>query len=180
MRINSLHLKGFKRFSNSRIFEMNAKFVSNAVIIAASNASGKTSMLRELSPLPSKSENYNKGGYKELNITHNNDEYILSATYDRNVNYSFIKNGVELNLNGLFNNQKELVEKHLGFTDTIEKLVYNKFAICRSTVQERKDLFTKINSMNLELVDAIYKLAKVSEGISLLSNVVFWLYIKDN
>ena len=65
MRITYASLKGFKRFNQSRIDEFEAEFVSPVQIITGSNGCGKSSMLRELSPLPSTRTDYDQNGRKE-------------------------------------------------------------------------------------------------------------------
>ena len=52
MIIKSIYLKGYKPFFLNPIKSINITFDSNLVLIIATNGAGKSSLLRELTPLP--------------------------------------------------------------------------------------------------------------------------------
>ena len=164
MRIESIKLKEFKRFRTSGIREFEAKFVEPVVIITGSNNSGKSSLLKELCPLPSVRTDYGPNGYKELNITHEGHYYKLTSNFiNRTSPHSFVMDGTELNVSGSTDVQTELVEKHFGITPIIRNLIYSKITLCQTTRTERKNLFLNINPLDLGLILDTHK--KTLSGI---------------
>ena len=160
MKINYVLLKGFKRFNNSRISEFEAEFESPIQVIVGSNSSGKSSLLKELSPLPSIRTDYEKDGLKELHITHDNHSFVLKTDFSNRVSpHSFKMDGVELNDGHTSDVQEELSIKHFGFTPAIRNLVYSKTQLCSMTPSARKEMFLNINPMDLSLILGVHKLA---------------------
>lgn len=153
MRINHVHIRGFKRFRTSGIKEFEADFVEPVVIITGSNNSGKSSLLKELCPLPSVRTDYEPDGFKVLEITHEGNNYRLVSDFtNRTSPHSFAKNNRELNVSGSTDVQVELVEKHFGITPMIRNLIYSKITLCQTTKSERKNLFLNINPLDLGLI----------------------------
>lgn len=160
MRITYASLKGFKRFNQSRIDEFEAEFVSPVQIITGSNGCGKSSVMRELSPLPSIRTDYEKNGRKELHITHEGHQYKLITDFTNRVSpHSFVMDDVELNNGHTSDIQEELSIKHFGFTPALRNLIYNKVNMCNMTPAQRKELFLHINPMDLSLILETHKLA---------------------
>ena len=62
MKLTYASLRNFKRFSNAHIKEIEMEFQAPVQIIVGSNGCGKSSMLRELSPLPSTRTDYDQNG----------------------------------------------------------------------------------------------------------------------
>lgn len=160
MKITYANLRGFKRFHNSRIAEFEAEFVSPVQIVVGANSSGKSSVLRELSPLPSIRTDYEKNGRKELHIEHENHNYELVTDFSSRVSpHSFKKDGVELNDGHTSQVQEELAIKEFGFTPAIRNLIYGKVAVCSMTPVNRKNMFLAINPMDLSLILDSFKVA---------------------
>lgn len=160
MKITYALLRGFKRFHNSRISEIEASFESPVQIILGSNGSGKSTYIKELSPLPSIRSDYEPGGLKELHIEHNNHHYVLKTDFTNKVSpHSFTLDGVELNEGHTSQIQEELAIKHFAFTPAIRNLIYGKVAVCSMTPVNRKNMFLAINPMDLSLILNTYKLA---------------------
>lgn len=153
MKILKVVLRGYKRFRTSGIREFEASFHSPVVIITGSNNSGKSSLLKELCPLPSVRTDYEQGGFKELTISHNGRQYIVTSDFSNRVSpHSFRLDGLELNTSGTTDVQTELVEKHFGITPVIRNLIYSKITLCQTTKNERKNLFLSINPLELGLI----------------------------
>lgn len=160
MRIERVLLKGFKRLRLSNIHQIEIDFKSNIAVIIGTNGSGKTSLMRELCPLPASRPDYEPGGKKELHVTHENHYYILTSDFsNRNSPHSFLMDNVELNVSGTTDVQTELVEQHFGITPTIRNLIYSKVTLCQTTKAERKNLFLSINPMELGLILDTHKKA---------------------
>lgn len=158
MKIISAYLRGFKRLSGSRIKEFIGEFPAPVQIIVGSNSSGKTSLMRELSPLPSIRTDYEHDGVKELHITHNQHLYVLKSDFtNRTSPHSFIMDDEELNTGHTSQVQEELAIQHFGFTPAIRNLVYGKTRVCSMTPATRKEMFLQLNPMDLSLVLGSYR-----------------------
>lgn len=130
-------------------FELNE---INAVNIFISvNGSGKTSILKELNPLPAENGNYDKGR-KYVEVLHQGVLYKLESRTGVGNGHSFITvdskgNELEHNPNGTFTVQKDLVYQHLGIDQRIVKVlgglkVADRFS--SMSANARKDLLMQI------------------------------------
>lgn len=159
MRITYIKLSNFKRFPLSDIEVFEKDFNTKLITIVGCNGSGKSSLLRELSPLPSLKENYNLNGYKEIHIKHNNNFYVLISDFTSGSRFSFVVNDEELNPSGLISIQRELVNKHFSITEEVYELLIGLTSFSSLTMQQRKKLFNNISPINidslLEKYDAI-------------------------
>lgn len=160
MKITSLQIRNFKRFRTPGIREFSATFNSPVQIITAPNGYAKTSLLRELCPLPPVRSIYEPNGYKEVHYTHNGHSFVLISDFsNRNSPHSFQLDGKELNTSGTTDVQEELVAKYFNITPAIRSLIYNKVLLCSTTKAERKNLFLNINPMQLGLILDTHKRA---------------------
>lgn len=158
MKITYACLHNYKRLQGSRIREFEGEFKNPVQIIVGSNSSGKTSLMRELSPLPSIRTDYEKDGYKELHIAHEGHSYILKSDFsNRTSPHSFTVDDVELNVGHTSQMQEELAVKHFGFTTAVRNLVYGKTRLCSMTPVNRKNMFLELNPMDLSLVVSAFK-----------------------
>lgn len=158
MKIEYACLHGYKRLQNSHIKELECEFPNPVQIIVGSNSSGKTSLIRELSPLPSVRTDYEKDGYKELHISHDNHSYVLKSDFsNRTSPHSFMVDDIELNVGHTSQVQEELVVKHFGFTPAVRDLVYGKTKMCSMTPVNRKNMFLNLNPMDLTLILSAFK-----------------------
>ena len=166
MRITRILLKGYKRFMLSNIDTFEAEFPKKVTVICSINGSGKSSLLRELCPLPPVRTDFEKDGRKELDIEHNNHVYNLISDFGNKTSpHSFIMDGEELNIGHTTQIQSELVNKHFGITSSIYDLIYNRVQLSRTTKSERKNLFLKINPMDLSVILDAHKktLSKIKD-----------------
>src|SRR5574344_278154 len=153
MRINYIKLSKFKRFKLANIADFEAEFPEPITMIIAESGKGKSSLLSQLNPLPATRTDFEKDGYKEVRITHDGSEYILVSDFSNKVSpHSFICNGVELNIGHTTDVQLELAEKHFSITPFIYDLVYAKTKLTKTTKSERRNLFLRINAMDLGLL----------------------------
>lgn len=160
MRIDYIRLKYFKRFRLANIADFEATFPEAITIIIAESGKGKSSLLAQLNPLPAVRTDFEKDGYKEIHLTHNGHTYKLIADFsNRNSPHSFIMDGEELNLGHTTDVQTELVQKHFDVSNLVYNLANNKIKLTDITKSERKDLFLKLNPMDLGLIVDTYKKA---------------------
>ena len=117
-----------------------------------------TSLLNELSPLPAVRTDFEKDGYKELEIEHEGHIFNLISDFkNKNSPHSFLVDGRELNIGHTTDVQEELVQKHFGFTSGIRDLIYNKIRLSQTTKSERRNLFLRVNPMDLSLIVDTHK-----------------------
>ena len=166
MKIQSVCIRNCKRFRTSDIKEISFTCPAPVQIITAPNWHGKSSLLRELCPLPPVRSLYESNGYKEIHYLHNNHKFVLISDFrNKNAPHSFQMDGKELNISGTTDIQEELVSTYFGITPAIRSLIYNKVTLCSATKSERKNLFLTINPMHLGvIVDAHKKvLSKIKD-----------------
>ncbi|WNV45805.1 DNA repair exonuclease SbcCD ATPase subunit [Aeromonas phage AerS_266] len=106
-------------------------------IILGRNGHGKTSLLREMSPLPPDNAHYGKGGYKEWKYKDDRGTYVLISETGKSSKHQFIFNGKNLNEGNTLSVQKELVKIHFGITPNIKAIL---------TGLDLRDLFTTMSS----------------------------------
>jgi DNA repair exonuclease SbcCD ATPase subunit len=164
MKYLTVEIQGLLAFQFSGITKITLTTESIIQLIIGANGSGKSSLLRELSPRPAVRTSYTANGYKILRLIHQGAEYVLTSDFsNRSAPHSFIKNGEELNEGGTTTVQDDLVTTHLGYTKVIEDLVTNRhnFAILPDGM--RKTLLMKFNPFNLDFVFDHYK--KITSAI---------------
>ncbi len=94
MRLIEAVLRGFKHFPLSDIQTLCYKPTVKTQVILGSNGSGKTSLMKELSPLAGKKANYEPGGSKEVTYLYKGSIYELKSIFTENgAQFYFIKDG---------------------------------------------------------------------------------------
>ena len=177
MKITYVGLRGFKRFplSNIEFFEHN--FASKLVAITGQNGAGKSSLLKELSPLPGSKDNFKVGGRKEIRLEKNESCYVLVSDFTNGAKYSFVKDGVELNQAGLVTAQKDLVNSHFNLTEEIFGILTGETPFTALTPIQRKKLLTNLTKVNIEkLLDGFNHYSdelKTLEGMLKSLNVAY-------
>lgn len=172
MLIEKFTIADYKPFEVPNISKLEVIFNSSTQIIIGDNGSGKSSLLRELTPFASSKPDYNKRGYKELDILHEGNYYKISSNFGNKHNtHSFVVNENELNISGIQSVQNELVEKHLGMNDILKKLTSFEYEFCRMTKSERKNLLLQINPIDLDFILDLHRktLSKIRENKNNLS-----------
>lgn len=81
-------------------------------LFISKNGAGKTAVLKEVNPFPPENGSYEEGGRKYYEEIIGANHYILDSYTGKGNGHSFLLNGKELNPNGTYLGQKELVEKH--------------------------------------------------------------------
>ena len=123
MQIVKLILKGYKRLFLSHINKIEYTPTSKVNLILGSNGSGKSSLFKELSPLPADMKEFDEDGYKEITIIHNNDTYHLTSGVVAVNKHSFKINDIELNPAGTKKVQLSLVKEHFNLTHEIHTVM---------------------------------------------------------
>lgn len=171
MIIEEITLVGYKRFTEEiKSFHWTPE--APLSIILGTNGSGKSSLLRELNPLPASRDDYYINGYKRVVVFHNHIQYILYSEFHKGQTHSFIQrvDGIETELNesGTITIQKELVEKIFGYTDKIHRLLLGEIKFTTLSPSQRKELLMEISPLELDyslnLYEKIRSLLRDTQG----------------
>lgn len=161
MQITHFHIKNYIPFTFAGIKEIEAELPSSIQLIVGDNGSGKSSLLRELCPLPSSKPDYQSQGYKKLSVIHKGDEYeIVSDFSNKKGAHSFKKNNEELNVSGISSIQSELAETYLGYNSLIHDLIHLNLKMSHMSRNERRQLLLTINPANLLFISEKHKKAQ--------------------
>ena len=153
MLFHSVDISKLISFQFANIERLEINFVSTVMLILGTNGSGKTSLLRELTPLPSVRSAYELGGRKCLSLTHNNNSYRLISDYTNKTSpHQFIKNDTNLNVGGTTQIQEDLVKQELGYTPEIDSIVTGTYDFAKMTQGLRRSLLMTLNPYELSFV----------------------------
>lgn len=146
MKILKLILVGYKRLSLKNINYFKYEPEQDIQLIIGSNGTGKSSILKELTPLPALKNEFKDDGYKFIVIEKDKNLYELKSSFINNKKiYSYIKDGVELNNNGNITTFKDLVKKDFNITQDIHNLMYGGSTFHNITMLERRNWFTMLS-----------------------------------
>jgi energy-coupling factor transporter ATP-binding protein EcfA2 len=154
-----LELKGYKRLSLNNINLIRIEPKELLQLIIGSNGSGKSSLLKELSPLPANSADYLKDGYKLIGIEHNKSIYVLQSQFTNN-HHSFLKDHIELNPGGTASVQKELVKQYFNITNDVHELMLGINRFSNMGPAERRNWFTRLSETNYNYAISVYQKLK--------------------
>lgn len=152
MKILQLILHKYKRTPLISQPTLTIDFVNKLNLFIGTNGSGKSSIVGELSPLPSSKESFYTGGYKKIMIEHNKSTYVLSSSFLDKPDYSFIVDGEELNPSGTISIQRELVSNHFRLTQDIQDILTGWTSFTGMQAITRKKVFNLISNINIEYV----------------------------
>lgn len=163
MRIISCELYNCLRIKAKGISKIKITFNKIVQIIIGKNGSGKSSLLRELSPLPPSNDEYGKGGYKHCFIEHNKSVYELMSHTGSPSRHSFIRDGVELNDSKTLNAQKILVKDHFGYTQEIHDLLLglvDGVSFTKMSPSDRREWMMALYPSDLTFVSTLHEVMK--------------------
>lgn len=146
----SIELYEYKRLSLNNIKLLKIEFNERLQIILGTNGCGKSSLIRELTPLPSIKSDFNSNGYKKIIIVKNKIEYILESNFSNNNIHSFLKDKLELNQSGTISIQRELVKQEFGITNDIHELLIGLNHFTLMSPNERRVWFTRFSDTSYD------------------------------
>jgi len=149
MKIEHLNLNNLIQFQTSKIVNFDMQITEPIQIIIGTNGSGKSSLLRELFPNPPTKPLFSSDGFKSLIVSHECKTYELIFSYE--LGHSFIVDGIDLNKNNTFNLQKELIEKHLGLSQSRQNILNCDYKLSTLTPSNRKNLLLELNPIDISL-----------------------------
>ena len=147
MKIIKLILRDYNLLFLNNIKEIIFTPTKKTNLILGTNGSGKSSLLKELSPLVFDKKHFGENGYKEVHIEHNNKMYIL--TQDGN-KCSFKENGVELNASANRKVQSTLVKEKLKYDIDYHKLFLGITNFTTMSPSERKEWLIRLSNVNYD------------------------------
>lgn len=161
MHITRLVLEGYRHLKLKRIKRFDYTPKKRIQHIVGTNGSGKSSIIRQLSPLPGSPDDFYCPGKKEIWITHQGKSYYLASIFgeDRNT-YIFEVDGVVLNRSLLVSSYRELVQSHFGYNEDIHQLMIGKKTFHGMSVADRRSLFMKMNDEDFTFALKLYKSIK--------------------
>lgn len=151
MRILSIELAGYKRLKMDQVALFRMQLVQKIQLILGRNGTGKSSLLFELSPLPADGAQFHKGGYKLIKIEKNGNYYDLRNDFPTKAGrHSFLKNGEELNQEGLQSTQLELVWSEFKINKKVRELLLGKRVFTDMRPIERREWLTLLADTDFE------------------------------
>ena len=171
MLIQKAVVEGYIPFTH--VGNKHVEFTTDQPITAfiGSNGSGKSSLLRAISVFPAIRTDYSKNGFIELTIEHDGHIFELGSHFENATSpNSFKKDGVELNIGGTGDTQKDLIEEHFGLLPYINELMSGKVQICSMVKSSRKQLFSSCYPSDLSFVLEYHK--RVCSNIRAIGNQI--------
>ena len=160
MKYVELELVGYRRLRLANIERIKITPKEKLQLILGTNGSGKSSLLKEMSPLPAVSQNYNKTGKKRILIESKGSRYELISSFSPTQRHNFLKNGEELNLGGTASVQKELVRQEFNITQDIHELITGNIVFNGMGPAERRYWFTRLSDTSYNYALAVYQKLK--------------------
>lgn len=155
-----IELNYFKRFALNQINHFSMDITNPLNVILGSNASGKSSLLDQLTPLPPNTSDFSNQGSKVIKIEHNNQIYILSTVFTPSQKHSFLKGDEELNPGGTITVQRELVKTYFKITPDIHSLILGHEKFTDMSAPRRKEWFLELCHTNYDYAIKVYNKLK--------------------
>lgn len=154
MKIEHIRLEKLAAFLSSGIDSLDVTFTELLQIILGTNGSGKSHLLRQLTPLPPSSKEFLENGYKEITITHQGNTYTLISDFsEKDGAHRFhINGGPNINEGRTTEGQSNLIADHLGVTKKVDALLHVAHSISMLPPGMRKALFVENNPANLSFI----------------------------
>lgn len=161
MHIKRLRLEGFRFFKLKNIRYFDYVPEKQVQIIVGTSGSGKSSLIKQLSPLPASSDEFYRPGKKEIWIEYQNRQYYLASifTEDRNM-FIFEVDGENLNKGMTVTVYKELVEEHFSYRADIHAILTGAVYFHDMTPNERRTLFMRMNHEDYSFALSVFKKIK--------------------
>lgn len=170
MFIHSLSLHLYNRLSLQNIKLFNITFTEIYQLIIGTNGSGKSSIMRELTPMPANHKDYKKKGFKKIVIIHNGSIYHLVSDFTHGNNHAFLvcpddgnynvdnrTDMVDLNDGHTAKAQKALVEQHFGITQDIYEVLLGEVKFTEMSPLKRRDWILNLAGGDLEYALTIHR-----------------------
>lgn len=126
-------------------------------LILGTNGSGKSSLVKELSPLPGEKDDFTKDGSKTTVFSYRGNTYRLVSTFANGTKHEFWVNEEEnLNEGGTTRVQLELVRQHFGYTPEIHALRVGETKFTTMSPAKRREWFTTLSDVRYDYAIATF------------------------
>lgn len=159
LKILRLKLVNFKPLYLSNITSFEYTIDQVIQLILGSNGSGKSSLLRMLTPDAPDSKEFDTNGEKVIEIETEKGIYLLTSKFGTGKKHSFVFNGQELNDGYTVTVFKELVKREFGYDASLHKLLTGSIGFCQMAPNVRKELLYKLCDLNLDYVLDVFQKA---------------------
>lgn len=162
MLIKRLSLKGYKPLLVNNINSFEIDLTSMYQIIIGTNGSGKSSVMREISPLPATPSNYIKGGLKQIELEFRGKDYVLTSDFTSGSKHSFICKDTqeELNPGNTATVQKELVQQLFQINPELFDILNGSITFSTMNANKRREWFVNLSGSDLDYAIRIYNRIK--------------------
>lgn len=150
MQILKIVLNKYKRFPLLTHNTVTIVPENKLILILGTNGSGKSSLLKELSPLPPTPVDFKDGGSKYIELMHKNKHYALTTAIGSTAKNKFVVDGIELNPGGTSSVQKDLVMSAFKINPFIHEILTGQTSFTDMSISDRRKLFTDISGINIE------------------------------
>lgn len=155
--ILELELNLYKRLSLKNIRKFKWSFKATVQILLGTNGSGKSQVMREMSPLPANEKDFHKGGLKRIVISHNAKIYELISDFTKTQEHYFNCDGVNLNPGRTITIQRELVKEHFNLTNERHEFRLGLEPFTKMSAARRKELLMQICVVDYTYAVKLYK-----------------------
>lgn len=158
MQILSLELHQYQRLLLNNIQRIKITPDSKIHLILGTNGSGKSALIKEMSPLPANSKDFGSKGYKKIVIKKRSSLYELTSDFSgQEHTFSFIKDGEELNPGHKVTDYKKLVAHEFNMTQEIQDLLTGRVRYTQMSTAERRAWYTRISDADFTYALQYYK-----------------------
>ena len=168
MRFDELLLDGNLRLMLAMITKIHFVYTEDYQITIGTNGSGKSTILRETSPLPAIGDDYTIGGGKTVKVSHRGEKYTASSHRhsEKSWKHSLIhhEGEVELNPGGTRAVQKQLVEEIFGLTEDIFDILVGDKVFTAMSPALRREWILSFSGSDLEYAMDVYKKLQVRQN----------------
>lgn len=163
MELHYLELQGYKRLGHSGITTL--RYTPNAPhqLILGTNGCGKSSLMSQLSMLPAIPKDFEEGGFKHWEGSHEGVQYVLrSEIGKKTARHSFkriLANGdvEELNPGGTGAVQKELVFQHCKLTNELMQVLLGRVRFVDMSPAKRAEWCQAIAPVDVTAAMGLYR-----------------------
>lgn len=160
MKIIYLELSGYIRLGVAEIKKFVYRPNQRIQLILGTNGSGKSSIIEELSPLPALHSNYEKTGYKIVELTHRGKHYRIESRFSPSQRHTFSCDGEEIVASSAPSVIRDYVRDVFGLTPEIHELLTGVEKFVGMGPARRREWFTKLSEANYDYAIKIYTKVK--------------------
>lgn len=135
----SIEIANYKRFPLGMFKKLHINFAGRFQLVLGTNGSGKSSLMREISVLPSDYKDFYTDGYKIVTLSHRSRQYRLVSDFrNGEKKYQFFCDDENLNVGDNITGFKELARQHFNVTAEIMDVMTGIKNFTSMSVAERR------------------------------------------